>query len=178
MTYATVNPLEGQVAVPYQRAASGWVVGCLTARAMTWVEQAVGRGLVDIWFEVQRRAHAAQHTPDGELPKEAPSMPVGHTAAILWAAIEAHRRRAGLPGPEYTVEDAEEIIDQVGLDDAAGYAVALITLSLPFRPQREQAQADAAKAGLPDPFAEVVAAAIAATAGNGSAGSTPPAPPA
>lgn len=174
---AAVNPLEGQVAIPYARAQSGWVVGCLTARAMTWVEQTLGESLVDIWWEVQRRVAAAQAVADGEMPARAPQMHVRQISAILWAAIEAHRRRAGLPGPEYTREDADEIIDQVGLDDAAGYAAALISLSLPFRPQREAVQTEARKAGDPDPFAELLRMAAAAADGTGSSGSTLPAPP-
>lgn len=181
----SVNPLEGEVAIPVRREASGWAVGCLTARAMAWVEQTVGKAVPDIYAELQRRVAALQAAAaDGSPPPVGSTLPVGEMAALLWAALEAGRRRANRPGPEFTIDDAYEVLDDVGLDDAAGYCVSLLSLSLAFRPQREAVQRAAEEAGEPDPFVEVIAAATAATTGTpgtpatvGTGSGTSPLPP-
>lgn len=172
-----VNPLEGQVAIPYERADSGYVVGCLSSRAQAWVEAAGCPPVPDIWVDVLRRTAEYERLPEGQVPSMASSLPLTTTATVLWAGIEGHRRRAHLPGPEYTIDDAYDIIDAVGIDQASGYVVALISLSLPFKAQREEIERQAAEVGVPDPFAQIrEAATTAATGGTGAATSTLPPP--
>jgi hypothetical protein len=167
-----VNPHEGQVAIPSPRD-PGYVIGRLGARAMVWVEQATGKPLDDIYVDVQRRIEAAMKG-NTETP---PVFPVSVTATVLWAAVEHERRLQGAPGPEYTVDDAYELIEHVGLDDAYSYALSLMQLSLPFRKRTEALEQAAAAAGEPSPVDPLRAAAMAAAnAGTGNSSSTPHSP--
>jgi len=169
-----VNPKEGQVAIPTPRD-PGYIVGRLGARAMVWVEEATGRALDDIYVDVTNRIAAAMRGDRST----APVLPVRVAATILWAAIEHERRLQGAPGPEYTIDDAYEIIEHVGLDETYQYALTLMQLSLPFRRRTAELEAAAAAAGEPSPVDPLRAAAMAAAnGGTGAATSTPPSPPA
>lgn len=137
---APVNPDEGQVAIPFAKAATGRVIGRLSSRALRWIEEAAGKPLDQIYEEYARR-----------LTRGSQYLPVGTAAVVIWAGIENERRSTGGPGPEWTIDDADEIIDQVGLDDAYGYALGLISLSLPFKQRMTEIDAFHAKKGLPSP---------------------------
>jgi hypothetical protein len=76
------------------------------------------------------------------------------------------------------VDDAYELIEHVGLDDAYSYALSLMQLSLPFKKRTEALEQAAAAAGEPSPVDPLRAAAMAAAnAGTGNSSSTPHSPP-
>lgn len=164
-----VNPREGQVAIRWSRPTSGYVVGRLSSRSLCWVEEHLDKPIDEIYAEFQRRMVRTGDT----------IIPVRVAAAVIWAGIEAERRRQHGPLPEYSIDDAYEIVDEVGLDDAAGYTLALIQLSLPFRKRAEEIEQAFAEAGEESPMDPLRAAAVAAAQpSTGEPSSTPPSEPA
>jgi len=176
-----VNPNEGQVALPYSRADVGYVVGRLGARAMRWVEVELGRTIDDVWTGFVRKVQAAHLAVEGgAAPDGGVTLPVAATSTVIWAGIEHERRLSKAAGPEFTMDDADAIVDEVGLDNATGYALALIQLSMPFKKRTDALREAAAAAGADDPVGPLMAAAIAATlpeGGTGTPTSTPPSTP-
>lgn len=164
-----VNPHEGQVAIPYAHGDATHVVGCLGNRAMRWVEEAIGRTIDDVYFDAMRRAALAEAGQP-----VAPTLSVTDSATVIWAAIEHHRRRSKAPGPEFTIDDADEIVEQVGIDDASGYATTLIQLSRGYAARLKRLEEAAAAEGQPSPADPLRAAA----AGTGIGSSLPPPVPA
>lgn len=165
-----VNPHEGQVAIPYSIPEAGYVVGCLGARAMAWFEEARGgRTIDDVWADVVAR----QGSTTSNLPS---AMPVQDASTILWVSIEHYRRRAKLPGPEFDLEDGEELVDELGLDAATRYAVMLISLAASFRERRKSIREFLIGKGIEDPDPPLLAEAMAAaeTAGTGTPSSPLP----
>lgn len=163
MQAVTVNPNEGQVAIPYAKAPGGHVIGRLTTRAIRWIEETTGEPLDQIYESFARRAM-----------RGATYLPVGVASAVIWAGIENERRQLGGPLPEYTIDDADDIVDQVGLDDAYAYALALISLSLPFKSRLDKMSEYHAEKGLEDPAVPLKAVA----AGIGESSPPPPSSPA
>lgn len=169
-----VNPLEGQVAIPWSRA-GGRVIGRLGARAMRWVEESVGKPIDDIYNDLAIRSVAAQRAMKSGRAEvgRAVTFPVVVLSTLLWAAIEHERRKQGAPGPEYTIDDADEIVEEIGIDDAVAYAMALIQLSMPFK-SRMQAIDDAAlAAGEESPLERLRAVAAGTGIGTSPAASPP-----
>jgi len=146
MTAVAVNPLEGQVKIPL---GDTYVVGRLASRAMRWVEESTGKSIDDIYANFVRRAQLAEKG-GGVIP----GFPVAVAATVLWAAVEHERRHQGLPGPEWTIDDADVVIDTVGLDDAYNLCVLLIQLSAPFKKRSEEIERAAEEAGEESPLAE------------------------
>lgn len=157
-----VNPNEGQVAIPYAKAPGGHAVGRLTTRAIRWIEETTGEPLDQIYEAFARRAIRGSNY-----------LPVSVASAVIWAGIENERRNLGNPLPEYTIDDADEIVDQVGLDDSYAYALALIQLSLPFKARTKATQDYHREHGLPDPMDPLKAVA----AGTGMPSSPPDSKP-
>lgn len=87
-----VNPLIGEVAVP------GGRVMQLNTRALVWTEEALGVPIQAVVLEITMFQAGARTC-----------------STILWAGIEAARRRRGDPGPEFTLQEAEALIDEHGL---------------------------------------------------------------
>lgn len=162
MNPRAVNPDEGQVAIPWAAAADGYAVGRLGARAMRWVEESLGESIDDVYRRIAEFVHST-----GDL-----SMPVRVAAVILWAGLEHERRATGGDAHHgaYTLDDVDDIIEAEGIDDAFGYALALIQLSSVFRKRSEQLDAHAKAHGVASPMDPLKAAAIeaAVTAGNGT----------
>jgi hypothetical protein len=158
-----VNPHQGDFAIP--RSSGGYVVGRLSARAMVWVEEATGRKVDEIW-----QGYVVDIAQMGEGGGR-PSMSVRDVAATLWAGIENYRRLERLPGPEYTIDDGYDLVDDLGLDQAYGAALGLIQLSAPFRKRTDELDEMARAAGEPSPVDPLRAAAAAAANGTGGSGS-------
>lgn len=173
-----VNPDEGQVAIPSKRA-GGHVVGRLGARAMRWVEEKTGKRIDTIYGDFAQLAataaaeHKARQAGREPVFVESPGFAIGVASTVLWAAIEHERRVQKAPGPEFTLDDAEEIVDEIGIDDANSYALALIQLSLPFKKRTEQLEEAARQAGEESPLDPLRR--VAAGIGNGT--SPPPSDP-
>lgn len=152
-TAVAVNPSEGQVAIPV---GGGHVVGRLAARAMRWVEEATGRSIDDIYVDFARRAALAERATRANRGGDSVvGFPVTVACTVIWAAVEHERRHLGLPGPEWTIEDTDAVVDAVGLDDAYSYALALIQLSAPFRKRTEEMDRLACEAGEASPLDEL-----------------------
>ncbi|MDZ7732197.1 MAG: hypothetical protein U5R31_03015 [Acidimicrobiia bacterium] len=160
---APANPDQGEVAIPWSRqhdaSTSGYVVGCLGARAIRWVEESTGRGIDQIWMGFQRSMEAGSMA----------GIRLSDATTIVWASIEHHRRRRGAPGPEFTIDDADEIADEIGRDDFYAVAWNLMYWSISGRKRREQIESEAEAAGKEAELGELRAVA----AGTG----TPTSPP-
>lgn len=163
MTVAPANPDEGEVAIPWTRQPGGYVVGVLGARAIRWVEETTGRGLDQIWVGFSRSFEAG--SPAG--------LRIGDAAAIVWAAIEHHRRRSGAPGPEFTIDDADEICDEVGRQDFYAIAYNLMLWSTSGRSYRDEITKAAEAAGQSDALGELKALAAGTGTPTSAPGSTP-----
>ncbi len=153
-----VNPDQGEVAIPWSRqhdprVASTHVVGVLGARAIRWVEEATGRGIDQIFVGFTRSMEAESFA--GVSLREA--------AAIVWAAIEHHRRKRGAPGPEFTIDDADEICDEIGRQNFYAVAWHLMFWSVSSRQQRDRMEAEAREMGEADPLGELRAVAATGT---------------
>lgn len=166
-----VNPHEGQVAIPYAKADGGVVVGRLGARAMRWVEEATGQTLDEIYADVIRRVEA-----QASGAATVGGFPVAVVVTLLWAAIEHERRLSGGPGPGFTIDDGDAIVEEIGLDSSYNYAITLIQLSTPFKKRAEALEEAAATAGIANPLDPLRAAASAAL-GTGTPTSPPPTAP-
>lgn len=152
---APANPDEGQVAIPWSRGPArgrrgngeetNVVVGCLGARAIRWVEETTGKGLDQIWIGVTRSIESGS----------AAGLRLSDSAVIIWASIEHHRRRSGAPGPEYTVEDADEILEELGSDDFYGIAYNLMYWSAANRRKRAKIEEAAREAGREEGLGEL-----------------------
>lgn len=167
MEHIAVNPTQGQVAIPYTHGDATHVVGCLGSRAIRWAEQALGRGIDDVYMEFLVASVAA--TEGGSLG----TISVSCSSTLIWAGIEHHRRKIGGPLPEYSIDDADEIVEQIGVDQASLIAVTLLQLSLPFKPRLDRIETEMQKEGKSavDPL-------MAVARGTGSSSSSPPSPPA
>lgn len=164
MSAAPANPDQGEVAIPWSRQhnpqqPTSHVVGVLGARAVRWVEEATGRTIDQIWLGFSRSMEAESFA----------GIRYTDAAAIVWASIEHHRRRSGAPGPEFALDDADEICDELGRDDFYAVAWNLMYWSLSGAKRREQIEAEARAAGKEEELGELKAVA----AGTGTATSPP-----
>lgn len=165
---AACNPDEGQVAIPWPSAPGGYVVGCLSTRAIRWVEEATGQSIDQVYEGLQHWVMAARRTTS-----------VTTAATVVWAAIEAERqRRRRGHGREYTVDDVDGLVDRVGLEDVYMYATTLIALSMPMRPRSDEMEAHRAARGEPSLVDPLKAVATHAIPLDGENSSLPPTGPA
>lgn len=171
-----VNTHEGQVAIPL---AGSHVVGRLGARAMRWVEEVTGRTIDEIYTDFARRAARAMRAQGtAQVAPTSASFPVNVAVTVIWAAVEHERRLQGLPGPEFTLDEADQVVEEHGLDDTYSIALALIQLSTPFRKRTEEIDRAAQEAGHESPLAELRRVAAGGTGpGTGTPTSAPASPP-
>jgi hypothetical protein len=86
-----VNEVIGEMAV-------GGRVMMLNTRALVWIEKELGIPVQALVMQINLFQAGARAT-----------------SVILWAGIENARRRRGEPGPEFTIDEAEQLVDEIGL---------------------------------------------------------------
>lgn len=167
MTHA-VNPDEGQVAIPWPSAPGGYRVGCLSSRAIRWVEESTDLSIDQVYEGLMHYVLTKRRTTS-----------MTTAATVVWAGVEAERRRTKTGhGREFTVDDVDDLVDREGIDRLYEYAVTLIQLSMPFRPRSDELDAHEKAAGRPslvDPLKEM---AVQAAKQGGHDSSEPPTGPA